>query len=356
MASYEKRNNKWTVRFRHMENCVEKNKRLGSFSTKREAEIAYLEFVKQNPESLNSDCLFSDLITAYLSDKEHSVRESSYVDIKSVVNARILPFFKSYSIKEVNAKLIEQWQKSISNYSYKYITNLRMYLNSIFEFGSRIYDIQNPMKKVSRPRNLKLKSNKRDMQFWTFEEFNAFINCCEEPFKTMFSLLYFTGLRKGECLALKWSSLKGNTIQVRESVTRKGEYAWQLTPPKNASSIRDVTIHNSMLTQLLEYKGDAKQSDFMFAGDRPIAERTIDRAFKKAIEKSGVKPIRIHDLRHSHASFLISQGMSIVMVSKRLGHSSTQQTLDTYAHLMPSEQDKLLDCLNNLGTKLGTNN
>ena len=86
---------------------------------------------------------------------------------------------------------------------------------------------------------------------------------------------------------------------------------------------------------------------FVFGGDSAIGITTIDREFKKAIKESGVDPIRIHDLRHSHASYLLNNGANILAVSKRLGHATVTQTLETYAHLMQDTEEKMIEIIEN---------
>lgn len=98
----------------------------------------------------------------------------------------------------------------------------------------------------------------------------------------------------------------------------------------------------------------SKPDSFAFGGDRPLPPTSTDRAFAKACVASGVKQIRIHDLRHSCASLLISIGVSIVAVSKRLGHATVEQTLETYTHLLPDDQAQMIAALEKLGTNLGT--
>ena len=93
---------------------------------------------------------------------------------------------------------------------------------------------------------------------------------------------------------------------------------------------------------------------FVFGGDRPLPPTSADRAFKSAIARAKVKPIRIHDLRHSCASLLISKGISIVAVSRQLGHSNVEQTLNTYSHMMPDDTTMIYNALDTLGTFLGT--
>ena len=90
-----------------------------------------------------------------------------------------------------------------------------------------------------------------------------------------------------------------------------------------------------------------KQNEKWLFGDyRPISRDRVDYAFKYGITRSGVKKIRIHDLRHSHATYLINKGANIVAVSKRLGHKSINTTLSTYAHLMEDAENQIVEILN----------
>ena len=84
---------------------------------------------------------------------------------------------------------------------------------------------------------------------------------------------------------------------------------------------------------------------FVFGGSRPVPHSTLDHAFERALKKAGLKPIRIHDLRHSCASRLISGGVNIVAVSEHLGHSDIQETLNTYAHMMPDDRAVIVKAL-----------
>ena len=84
----------------------------------------------------------------------------------------------------------------------------------------------------------------------------------------------------------------------------------------------------------------------MFGGETPLSDQTIRRKMNNMSKIAGVKQIRVHDLRHSHASLLINNGHNIIIVAKRLGHSDIKQTLNTYSHLMPNIQSEIVESLN----------
>ena len=194
----------------------------------------------------------------------------------------------------------------------------------------------------------------RDMQIWSINEFNKFVECVpNEIYRIFFTTLFYTGLRIGEALALTWDDFQDSKLNIDKSVTRKtdkGEYEVKL--PKTPSSVRDVSLPahlNNILTELYEKESKIigfKSSWFIFYRNKPLPQTSIDRVKARAITQSGVKYIRIHDFRHSHASYLIGNGMDIVAVSRRLGHSTINETLRTYSHLLQKNDDEIINLLN----------
>ncbi len=362
MASYEqnKTSKLWSVRFRDVTADGVKNKRLSGFKTKKDAQAGYIDYVnaKERNTSLASssasdELLFSELIRHYLSHTQTRVKPSSFYDIESKIVKHIMPFFDNKLVSDVTPLDILNWQQTVDHYSYKYKSGLRAFLTSIYRFGERYYDVKNIMPKVEPFRNLE---QKKKMLYWTPEEFSRFISCVPDfEFDVFFRLLYITGCRKGEALALGWSDIDfdAKTVSITKSLTRKESgKAYAITTPKNASSNRAVNIPDSLCSFLLQLRKQQQESGicatFVFGGEKPFAERTTDRRFDSAIKLSGVPKIRIHDLRHSCASLLISQGVSIVAVSNRLGHSNIEQTLNTYSHMMPSDATKIIEIFDNI--------
>ena len=207
---------------------------------------------------------------------------------------------------------------------------------------------------------------KKEMLFWDFHEFRSFIDTVDNNlWRTFFSTLYFMGLRIGECLALSDADvdLEKKIFKVTKSLTRKtiDGTPYKITPPKNMKSVRTISIPDALVEIIylyLAYKKAATiPSDFLFGGLTPIPETTYQRCFAFYCQKANVKKIRIHDLRHSHASLLINNGANILLVSKRLGHSGTTETLKTYGHLFPETEVNVVHNINFLvGTSLGTKN
>ena len=354
MASYEQNKNSklWSVRFREDTPEGTKNKRLSGFKTKKDAQAAYITYINERPKiaaAPSQKLLFADLIRNYLAHTKTRVKPSSYYDIENKIAKHIMPFFDDKVVSDVTPLDILNWQRTVDRYSYKYKSGLRTFLSSIYKFGERYYDIKNIMPKVEPFRNLE---QKKKMLFWTLDEFNTFIPYVSDfEFNVFFRTLYITGCRKGEALALEWADIdfKKKKISITKNLTRKvSNEVYAITTPKNSSSNREVDIPESLCKALSELKQSQSTGRFVFGDERPFAERTIDRRFAAACELSGVPKIRIHDLRHSCASLLISKGISIVAVSQRLGHSNIEQTLNTYSHMMPSDTTKIIEIFDSI--------
>ena len=123
-------------------------------------------------------------------------------------------------MKEITPLKVLEWQQGLEHFSYKYQMSIRSKLVSIFKFAERYYDIKNVMYRVEPPRNTQ---HKKEIQYWTLEEFKAFISVCDdERFRLVFEFLYITGCRKGETLALTWEDIdfKNRVVKIEKTLTR----------------------------------------------------------------------------------------------------------------------------------------
>ena len=364
MPSYEqnKKSKLWSVRFREMDEVgIAHQKRLSGFATKKAAQYGYEDYItqrnaeeaaraeaKKNEKPANpGDMYFETLLSLFYKFKKDRIKESSLYEIQRKMDKRILPYFTGRPMKDIKPIDVLNWQSEMSaQFSFNYTSDLMTMLTALYRYGEKYHDIINIMVKVDKPRNTE---PKKEMEFWTPEEFKAFKDQADNPtYRAFFTVLYVTGCRRGEAEALSWDDidLKKSTLKISKNLTRKSPNApWELTTPKNVSSNRTVSIPPSLSKILKEYKewqkGEYESITFVFGGERPLAFRTTDRYFADVCEKAGVKKIRIHDLRHSCASLLISKGVSIVAVSRQLGHSNIEQTLNTYSHLMPDDKSKI---------------
>lgn len=361
MASYERHGKGWTVRFRMFENGRQKQIRLSGFRTKKEAQQAFAEYQATHIELQDgfyvsshsaSPVLFEHLVSSFYRLKQKQLKESSYLTAKGKIDAHILSAFGAETVQNIRAADILNWQNGLheKGYSYKYIAALRTYLNAILSHGEKYHDLPNPARKVDKPRNL---DAPKKIEVWTPEQFSAFLQQQKDPvYHAFFHTLYGTGCRKGEALALSPADLdrENATLCIEKSLTYKtksGRYA--VTTPKNKTSNRTLPI-SSQLRDELSALADTlpPNAPFLFGGSVPLAQRSIYSRYDVGTAAAGLPKITIHALRHSHASHLLSAGVPIVAVSKRLGHANVTQTLNTYAHMMPSDDDKIRTALSQL--------
>ena len=349
MASYTQRGKLWSVRFYEDGKLI----RLSGFKTKKDAQRAYekrsVERLdpKEIIEKKEDETLISDVVYSYLDYAKQAMKESSYVATESRIRLHILPHFERVKLSELTPKRIMSWQQELAaqGLSAPYIDTIRTSFVAVWNYTAAYMDIgRNPFPLVKPPRD---DSPVREVQFYTLDQWKKFISVVDDPtYHLFFSLLYYTGMRRGEaeCLTPQDFDSNLNTIRINKTLTRKSEEAWKVTTPKTKSSIRTVAIPESLAVELMVYMASNGRHPFIW-GEEPLRGRTTDRRWKMYQDLAELPHIRLHDLRHSHASFLLSQGVSIVAVSHRLGHKSTQQTLDTYSHMMPSEEDQILRVL-----------
>ena len=182
-------------------------------------------------------------------------------------------------------------------------------------------------------------------EFWSTEDFDKFIATFKDlsPEKVSFSILFYSGMRSGELLALTLNDFDftNNTINIDKNYALlKGQHL--IMPPKTPKSKRVISMSLFVMDMVKKYAG--KRYDYI-PTDRliPLAKTYLTRAMNIGIKKSGVKHCSIHYLRHAHASFLIENGFSPLLVSERLGHEKIETTLQTYSHLYPNKENQVAD-------------
>ena len=331
----------WYCKFYYTNWQGEKKQKLKrGFKLQREAKDWERKFLEQFAK--NPDITFESLYEKYKAYITPRIRESSAITRFGMLNTHVLPFFKNRIVSDISPADIAAWQTEILNkgLSESYTHTINVYLKAIFAYAVEYIGLaKNPCTKSIGS----LKSRKID--FWTPEEYKQFSEACKDNIEyfTLFELLYYTGMRVGEALALtlKDINFKENTISITKTyyrVTGKD----LINPPKTAGSERTIIMPEFLTDELKQYvshlyKPDPEERIF---NKRPQYVRSIlmDRA-----EKAGVKQIRVHDLRHSHASMLINLGANPVLVANRLGHESADITLKIYSHLFPSTQSEIVN-------------
>ena len=331
--------------------------RLNGFKTKREAEEGYYNYLHTKADIKQEVITTQLLFEKYKHYITVNLKPASVKSACDVIRLYVLPTFADKPIKSITTSDIEKWQEDIINKGFKFKYKSKIYCGFCAMMNYAIKHNYLESNVVNRVGNFKNNEPKKEMLFWTEEEFVKFYKVVDDIlWKTFFSFLYFTGCRKGEALALNWKDIDftNKLVSINKSINRKGleGASFEITTPKNRASYRTILLPDKLIDILKEYKNFCKKLDgfnesmFVFFGSTPLVEQTIRRRMNEYADIAGVKQIRVHDLRHSHASLLINKGQNILIVSQRLGHSDITQTLNTYSHLMPNKQKEIIGALN----------
>ena len=307
-----------------------------------------------------------DLFEEYLNSVAGDVREITLGRKRTVFRNHILPTLGATPLDKLTAPVLNKWKQEIEAKGLTLATKQNIFSNfrSLLYWGVKLdYISQNVLTRIGNFKDAN--TIKKEMQYYTAEEYKRFSAVSKEyaekentlsawDFYVFFSIAFYTGMRKGEIHALKWSDIDGQYINVRRSITQKIKGGDRETPPKNQSSVRKLQIPAPLIDVLKDHKKRYKSvpgfsNDFRICGGtKPLRDTTIEKKNKFYAETAGIKKIRIHDFRHSHASVLANSGINIQEVARRLGHSDVKQTWETYAHLYPDEEERAVKILNQI--------
>ena len=347
-AKKDPKTGKWLIQYRYTDwQGIRRKSTKRGFSTKREAEEWLRKFLME--QSVDFNMLFRDFVKIYCDDLKARLREHTIQSKQYIIDRKLMPYFGEKRMNEIKPSNIRTWQNILikQGYAPTYLKNINNQLNAIFNFAVRYYDLQhNPCAKAGS-----MGKNKADeMLFWTKDEFSQFIEAVMDKQMSYiaFMLLYWTGMRLGELLALTAGDidLEKRIISINKSYQRINRQD-VITEPKTTKSKRIITIPEFLATDLKDYLNSLYHCG---KHDRilPISKYYLEREIKRGVAKSGVKRIRIHDIRHSHASLLVEMGLSPLEIADRLGHEKVETTLNTYSHLYPNKQMKLAQKLDSV--------
>lgn len=359
-----KRGKKWAavVFLGFDENGKRKYKWFGGFGTRKAAE----KFLAEKLQELHkgayvepSDEPFGTYLLRWLEDKRMHVKQRTYEIYRRIIRIHVAPHIgniplsklKSQHLRELYTRL-QQGEKPLSN---RYVGQIHTMLHDALETAVRWELIpRNPADAVKAPR-----PENKQMKFWTMDEVRRFLEAAEgDRFYIAFLLAITTGMRLGEILALKWSDIdiRCGRIHVQRTVNVLEDGTWAFTEPKSAAGRRMVAIPKKTIEALKKYKheqdrikkemGDAYEDNDLVISRRdggPVRQTRVREHMIRIAEKADVPAIRFHDLRHTHASLLLEQGVHPKIVSERLGHSKVSITLDTYSHVLPGLQEQVAE-------------
>lgn len=350
MSVKEMPNGTFTVQFRCKDkegNDVHKFKR--GFASRAEAEAWESDYKATRGQSMAMK--FSDFLKIYEDDMRPRIRETTWATKKHIIRTKIEPYFGRIRMEDIRSIDIVRWQNKLMEakrpnggaYSPTYLRTINNQVTAIFNHATRYYGLYpNPAVKT-----MKMGAKEAgEMSFWTKDEYLRFSEAMlEKPMSyLMFEILYWTGVREGELLALTPGSfdLKRLEMYITASYHRLGGRDL-ITDPKTPKSVRTIKIPGFLGDEIEEYledNPDIGHDERMFKATKHY----LAHEMKRGCAQTGVKRIRIHDLRHSHVSLLIDMGFSALAIAERMGHEATDITF-RYAHLFPNVQEEMAAAL-----------
>lgn len=328
----------WYAKFYYTDcygNKQQKKKR--GFKTKREAKSFEENFLAN--EAKSPDITFREILDIYYEDVQHKVVPSTMVQKRMTMDRHILPTFGDLPISKITPEMVLSWQNDLRTKSQVWskkkplsprtIVGITGQLAAVFNFAVRYYNLpRNPVNVLD-----KIKYNQREITFWEIDEFQKALRYSKGyEMRIIFLMLFYGGFRIGELQAITLADLRESDMSVMINKTFKVvDKKWTVGPPKSHHGIRRVPLPEFVWEELQDYISKLyhrEDGGEIFTASRCMIRKHLD----KAAELAKVKRIRVHDLRHSHVSYLISLGFTIFEIADRIGDTPTVVEM-IYAHM-----------------------
>ena len=326
--------------------------------------------VKSKGENSVKRITVQQLFDKYAAAKKYEIRETTLDKYERDFNSHIKPTIASVRVDKLTTAMLQDWKLYIESKGLSLKAKKSIYgiFRAILNFAVTMdYIVRNPLTKVGSFKETS--TVKKEMSIYTAQEFTRFSNTAKQlaekrqieqydlsewDYYVFFNIAFYTGLRKGEIHALKWSDIEGSLLHVRRSITQKLKGIDRETAPKNSSSIRTLQMPTVLLEMLKEHRKRQEKLDFftndyrICGGEKCLRDTTIQNRHKSYATLAGLHTIRIHDFRHAHVSVLANEGINIQEIARRLGHAKVEMTWNTYSHLYQREEERAVDVLNRI--------
>lgn len=326
-----------------------------SFKTKKEAEkaLALIEAEVYKGVYLEpSNTYFKEYLYDWFKIKKNSVGIQTAEVYSGYIKNRIIPPLGHIQLSRLTPMLLQGYVNDLkenglaSGTIKKIYTIIKGALDHAVNMGLLV---SNPITKVQLP-----KDDKKEMTVWNVNEVKTLLKAARnDRLYIAFHLAITTGMRRGEILGLRWKDVELDKcmLSVRQTLSKDGKQF--LNGAKTDSSIRSIKLSEETITVLRKQKAMIAKEKLQSGPEynnydlvvctlkgTPMNPANLKRTFTRLIKEAKLPRIRFHDLRHTHATMLLSQGIHAKVVSERLGHSNIKITLDTYSHVLPNMQEE----------------
>ena len=337
-----------------------KQKEVVAWMKKMSLDISAGNYVGERKETV------ADWIITWLNEyAKNSVRQTTWESYESVARCHIIPVIGNVRLQDLRPEQVQRlYNEKLANGSLKKqgglsATTVR-YIHAVLDIAfRRAYKneliAKNIMEKVDLP-----PAKKHEIKPLTKEELIKFIEATRgHKYYTAYLLECYTGIRRGELLALRWQDIdfENHTITIKQGLVRT-QKGLTFNEPKTERSCRKIDLSEKMISELKIHNARQNQErlamgaaycnfDLLFCNSlgSPLDPRNFTKEFQAVLTDAGLPFISFHDMRHTHATLLLAEGENIKVVQERLGHTTVRMTLDTYAHVQPGMQKQATERL-----------
>lgn len=335
------------------------------FKSRKEATLAEarlkLEYEEKTFNAKNNKYTFQQIYELFLVEHKNTVKSGTYATTVRYAKLHILPKIANKRIDSFTVldcqKLVNQWAEYFNSAKYP-----KGIAQQVFDYAIKMNIISdNPMRKVKLPKRKETINEVN--KFYNTDELKHFFDCVKDygnmKYLAFFRLLAFTGMRKGEALALNWSDIDFNKKQVHitKGVVLDENEIPMISTTKTKKSVRTVSLDDESLATLRKWKIE-QAKELMSIGINSLNKHQLLFTYdanklyrpsysncwlEQIIKKYNLKKITMHGFRHSHCSLLFEMETPIQVVQERLGHTNIKTTMDIYTHVTEKQRDNIAE-------------
>lgn len=335
------------------------------FKTQKEASLAEarlkLEYEEKTFDAKNSKYTFQQIYELFLVEHKNTVKSGTYATTVRYAKLHILPKIANKRIDSFTVldcqKLVNQWAEYFNSAKYP-----KGIAQQVFDYAIKMNIISdNPMRKVKLPKKKEIVNEVN--KFYNTDELKHFFDCVKDygnmKYLAFFRLLAFTGMRKGEALALNWSDIdfEKKLVHITKGVVLDENEIPMISTTKTKKSVRSVSLDDESLATLRRWKLE-QAKELMSIGINSLNKHQLLFTYdanklyrpsysncwlEQIIKKYNLKKITMHGFRHSHCSLLFEMGTPIQVVQDRLGHTNIKTTIDIYTHVTEKQRDDIAE-------------
>lgn len=320
---------------------------------RRDAQKAERDFLSE--VVIGSSMKFSNLADAYIKWKSETIKKSSVITLHSNYISNIKPYFGDMAIDQIDNRSIMLWQSQLlkKDLDEQYLVLIQSVFKSMLGYAAKMKYLQSNPFILDYVRPVKTLENKeKKMTVLDINQFMQFVNVVDRyQDEVLYNLLFFGGLRVGEALVLRIEDFDPETgkLTINKTLSNTGT----ITTPKTSESNRVITLNKAlcaMISKLIESYANFDELSpkrFIFGYDKPMPYYTLYFRHEVYMKRSGLPRFKIHSLRHSCVSTLISLGIQPLQIAKRTGHSVKMVT-EIYGHLLDKDDQMMAESMEKL--------